>query len=158
MSATVKYNGSTIASVEDGASVELDTQGKYMSGNVTVEAEIVPEPSYQSKTVTPTTSQQTIAPDNGYDGLSQVIINAIPEKFGDTTGDTGTAANVLAGIKVHTIVNGTATQITGSMTNNGAISGSINGLTTMIYSVPAGYTTGGTVSLTSDIEDALAAI
>lgn len=38
MSATVKYNGSTIASVEDGASVELDTQGKYMSGNVTVEA------------------------------------------------------------------------------------------------------------------------
>lgn len=38
MSATIKYNGSTIASVEDGASVELDTQGKYMSGNVTVEA------------------------------------------------------------------------------------------------------------------------
>ena len=38
MSTTVKYNGSTIASVEDGASVELDTQGKYMSGNVTVEA------------------------------------------------------------------------------------------------------------------------
>lgn len=38
MSATIKYNGSTIASVEDGASVELDTQGKYMSGNVTIEA------------------------------------------------------------------------------------------------------------------------
>lgn len=38
MSATVKYNGSTIASVEDGGSVTLDTQGKYMSGNVTVEA------------------------------------------------------------------------------------------------------------------------
>lgn len=38
MSATIKYNGSTIASVEDGASVTLGTQGKYMSGNVTVEA------------------------------------------------------------------------------------------------------------------------
>lgn len=38
MSATIKYNGSTIASVEDGASVELDTQGKLMAGNVTVEA------------------------------------------------------------------------------------------------------------------------
>lgn len=38
MSATIKYNGSTITSVEDGKSVILDTQGKYMSGNVTVEA------------------------------------------------------------------------------------------------------------------------
>lgn len=38
MSTTVKYNGSTIASVEDGASVELDTVGKYMASNVTVEA------------------------------------------------------------------------------------------------------------------------
>lgn len=38
MSATITYNGSIIASVEDGASVELDTQGKLMAGNVTVEA------------------------------------------------------------------------------------------------------------------------
>lgn len=90
--------------------------------------------------------------------LSKVTVNAIPAKFGDTTGDTAVAANLLAGVKAHTIVNGTATQITGSMTNNGAISGSIDGLTTTSYSVPAGYTTGGTVSLTSDIEDALAAI
>jgi hypothetical protein len=44
------------------------------------------------------------------------------------------------------------------MTNNGAISGSINGLTTTSYSIPAGYTSGGSVSLTSDIEDALSAI
>ena len=44
------------------------------------------------------------------------------------------------------------------MANNGAISGSIDGLTTTSYSIPAGYTTGGNISLTSDIEDALAAI
>lgn len=111
----------------------------------------------EEKSATPTTSAQNVTPTAGK-VLSKVIVNAIPAKFGDTTGDTGTAADVLAGIKVHTIVNGTATQITGSMTNNGAISGSIDGLTTMSYSVPAGYTTGGTVSLTSDIEDALAAI
>ena len=45
------------------------------------------------------------------------------------------------------------------MPNNGAISGTIDGLTTTSYTVPSGYHSGsGTVSLTSDIEDALAAI
>lgn len=111
----------------------------------------------ETKTTTPTTATQNITPTSGK-VLSKVTVNAIPAKFGDTTGDTGTAADVLAGVKVHSILNGEAVLITGSMTNNGAISGSINGLTTTSYSVPAGYTTGGTVSLTSDIEDALAAI
>ena len=45
------------------------------------------------------------------------------------------------------------------MANNGAITGTIDGLTTTSYTVAAGYHNGsGTVSLTSDIEDALAAI
>lgn len=111
----------------------------------------------ETKTATPTTSAQNITPTNGK-VLSKVTVNAIPAQFGDTTGDTGVAADVLAGVKVHTIVNGTATQITGSMANNGAIAGSIDGLTTTSYTVPAGYTSGGTVSLTNDIETALAAI
>ena len=87
--------------------------------------------------------------------LSKVTVAAIPAKYGDTTGDDGVAANVLAGKKVHTIVSGTATQITGEMANNGAISATFDGLTTTSYSVPAGYTSGGTVSLDSSIEDAL---
>lgn len=111
----------------------------------------------EEKSATPTTSSQNITPTNGK-VLSKVTVAAIPAKYGDTTGDTATAANLLAGATAHTIVNGTATQITGSMANNGAISGSIDGLTTTSYSVPAGYTSGGTVSLTNDIETALAAI
>lgn len=111
----------------------------------------------ETKSATPSTSAQNITPTAGK-VLSKVTVNAIPSNFGDTTGDTGTAADVLAGVKVHTIVNGTATLITGSMADNGAISGSIDGLTATSYTIPAGRTTGGSVTLTSDIEDALAAI
>lgn len=50
----------------------------------------------------------------------------------------------------------------GTMPNNGATGGTITGLGAVAgdtsYAIPAGYTTGGTVSLTNDIENALAAI
>ena len=111
----------------------------------------------EEKSATPSTSSQNITPTSGK-VLSKVTVNAIPAKYGDTTGDTAIADYILAGYKAHTISSGSAVQITGSMTNNGAISGSIDGLTTTSYSVPSGYTSGGTVSLTSDIEEALAAI
>lgn len=123
----------------------------YHNGNGTVTIDL------EEKSVTPTTSSQNITPTSGQ-VLSKVTVNAIPAKFGDTTGDDAVAANLLAGKFAHTIVSGTATQIEGTMANNGAISGSIDGLTTTSYSVAAGYTSGGSVSLTNDIEQALAAI
>ena len=111
----------------------------------------------EEKSATPSTSSQNITPTSGK-VLSKVTVNAIPAKYGDTTGDTAIADYILAGYKAHTISSGSAVQITGSMTNNGAISGSIDGLTTTSYSVPSGYTSGGTVSLTDDILEALQAI
>ena len=44
------------------------------------------------------------------------------------------------------------------MANNGATTGTIDGLSITTFAVPAGYTTGGSVSLTNAIENALAAI
>ena len=123
----------------------------FHNGNGTVSI------SLETKTATPSASAQNITPTNGK-VLSRVTVNAIPANYGDTTGDTAVASNLLAGVKAHTIVNGVATLITGEMTNNGAISGTVDGLTATSYTIPAGYTSGGTVSLTSDIEDALSAI
>lgn len=112
----------------------------------------------EEKSATPTTSAQNITPTAGK-VLSKVTVNAIPAKYGDTTGDDAVAANLLSGKYAHTIVNGTATQIQGTMTNNGAIAATFDGLTTTSYTVPAGYHNGsGTVSLTNAIELALAAI
>ena len=110
----------------------------------------------QSKKVTPTKSAQTVTPTSGK-VLSSVSVAAIPALYVDTTEsttDAASAANILSGKKAW--VNGS--QVTGTMANNGATSLTIDGLTTLSVAVPAGYTSGGTVSLTDDIYDALAAI
>lgn len=110
----------------------------------------------QSKTATPTKSQQNITPDAGYFGLSDVTVGAIPETYQDTSSVTAEAAHVLTG-KIFVTADGSVTA--GVMVNNGAVEASFDGLTTLYYTVPAGYHSGtGKVSLTSDIENALAAI
>ena len=112
----------------------------------------------EEKTVTPSASSQNVTPTSGK-VLSKVTVNAIPSNYGDTTGDTATAADMVAGVKGHTIVNGEATQITGTMVDRGTVTATIDGLTTTSYTIPAGKHSGsGTVSLTNDIELALAAI
>lgn len=111
----------------------------------------------ETKSATPAATSQDVTPTSGK-VLGKVTVAAIPSNYGDVTGDDAVAANILYGKIAHTNVNGVATQITGIMVNNGAIAGTIDGLSTTSYSVPAGYTSGGSVTLTNDIENALAAI
>ena len=110
----------------------------------------------QAQSATPTKSKQVITPDDGYDALISVEVAAIPDAYQDVTGVTATAGDVLAN-KI--FVDSTGAQVPGTMTNNGAVAATIDGLTTTEYTVPAGYHSGaGKVSLTNDIETALAAI
>lgn len=108
----------------------------------------------ETKSATPTKSAQTISPTTGK-VLASVSVAAIPAAYQDVTGVTAVAADVLDG---KYIVDATGKKLEGSMPNNGATGGSIDGLTATSLTIPAGYTTGGTVSLTDDIETALAAI
>lgn len=56
-------------------------------------------------------------------------------------------------------VDATGAQKAGTMPDNGTVAATIDGLTTTEYTIPAGKHSGtGTVSLTTDIETALAAI
>lgn len=108
----------------------------------------------ETKTATPTKATQNITPSSGK-VLSKVTVNAIPAAYQDVTSVDAVATDVLDGKK---IVAADGTVVTGSMANNGAMNKSIDGLTATSVTIPAGYTSGGTVSLTTDIEEALAAI
>lgn len=90
-------------------------------------------------------------PNNPY--VNKVVYNN--NTLIDLTGDTVATTDVLYGASVHLADGSSAT---GTMPNNGAISGTINGLSTSTYSIPSGYTSGGNVNLTSDIENALALV
>ena len=107
----------------------------------------------EQKTATPTKAEQNITPAGSV--LSKVTVAAIPAKYQDVSSVTAAAGDILAGKK---IVSSTGAVVEGTMANNGAIAKTIDGLTTTSVTIAAGYTSGGTVSLTNDIEEALMAI
>ena len=109
----------------------------------------------ETKIVTPTKSAQNITPTSGK-VLSKVTVEAIPDKYQDVSGVTTTPANVLDGTY---FVDSTGELKEGTMPDKGEVNATIDGLTTTSYTIPAGKHSGsGKVSLTSDIENALAAI
>lgn len=108
----------------------------------------------ETKSATPAEAAQDITPTKGK-VLGKVKVGAIPDKYKDVSGVTAGAADVLDG-KFIVLADGSKAE--GTMANNGAISKTIDGLTQTSVDIPAGYTSGGTVSLTDDIENALAAI
>ncbi len=144
---TMPDNGTVAEYLSENKKSYTIPAGKHSgSGKVSV--------STETKSATPKKTSQIIAPTNGK-LLSRVNVLAIPDEYQDVTGVTATADTVLIGSD---FVNAAGDLVNGAMPNNGAISELIDGLTVTSVTIPAGHTTGGTVSLTSDIEDALAAI
>ena len=141
-------NNGAVSKTLDTSTTSYTVPAGYHDGKGTVK--VVNE----TKSATPTKSSQTIKPTSGK-VLSAVTVAAIPAAYQDVTGVTASAANVLEGFN---IVSKNGEVVEGAMANNGSVSGSIDGMTTTSKTIPAGYTTGGTISMTSDIEDALAAI
>lgn len=141
-------NNGNVSQTLDATSITYTIPKGYHGGTGTVKIVL------EEKTVTPTKSTQNITPTGGK-VLSKVIVNPIPDAYQDVTQVDAAATEVLSGKK---IVSSTGEVVTGSMPNNGSTSKTFDGLTTTSVSIPSGYTSGGTVSLTGDIEEALAAI
>ena len=140
-------NNGAVNKTLDISSPSYTVPAGYHNGSGTVQ--IVPE----AKTATPTKAPQNVTPTAGK-VLSKVTVQAIPAEFVDTSDADALAAEILDGKFAY--VGGV--KVEGTMPNNGAVNGRFDGMTVTSFSVPAGYTSGGVVSLTNDIETALAAI
>lgn len=142
-------NNGAVSKTLDVTTISYTIPKGYHSGAGTVKITL------ETKTVTPTKATQTITPSAG-SVLSQVTVDPIPDAYQDVTSVTAEAGDVVANKK---FVNATGEVVNGTMPDNGTVTETIDGLTTTSYTIPAGKHSGsGTVSLTGDIEEALAAI
>lgn len=151
----IANKGTVAAQVKEGEQYTIEA-GYYKGGTVTG---VAGGGNYDLVTVdpvTPTKHEQVItAGDAGY-GLSSVTVLPIPTQYQDVTDVNVPAEYVLS---PYVFVDKEGTNTAGTMPDNGAVEGQIDGLAKTSYTIPKGYHDGnGTVALTDDIENALAAI
>lgn len=164
-----------LGDVADAIRTKKGTTDTIPAANFDTEIVGIDTVNAQEKTVTPSTSAQTVTPDVEYNALSQVTVeavtndidsNIIPENIKKNTSILGVVGTLTEGIDTSdatatsddivldktAYVNGM--KITGTMANNGGLN---YAPTTTEQTIPAGYTSGGTVyAVTNDIDSNIA--
>lgn len=81
-------------------SVDITANGTHnVSGKASVNVNVSAQLKLQQKTITPTKSKQTVKSDSSYDGLSEVIVNAIPDEYISPSGSLNITENGTYDIK-----------------------------------------------------------
>lgn len=143
---TMPNNGAVSKTLDSTSTSYTIPKGYHNgAGNVSI--------ALEKKSITPTKSIQIATPTTGK-VLSKVTVGAIPDNYIDTTDANALAGEILDGKSAYVA----GVKVEGAMPNNGSVSAEIDGITTTSKVIPAGYTSGGTISLSDDIETALAAI
>lgn len=101
------YDGLSSVQVNAVSASELNvtSNGTYTpaSGSyynrVIVNTDSSTEFNLQTKQVTPTTSPQSVTPDEGYNGLSSVTVSAIPSRYADVSGLSISVGDVISGVQ-----------------------------------------------------------
>ena len=139
---TVTQNGTVIPS-----------EGKVLSKVI---VNVDNSPNLQEKTVSPSKEIQTVVSDEGYDGLSKVIIEAIADIYADISGVTASAEDVLEG---KSFVSSAGENVAGAMKNMADSGISIDGMINEAVPIPSGFYNGmGYATITDSIENELAAL
>lgn len=131
--------------VKPSGSLSITQNGSY---DVTEKAGVVvsvdTEPTLQEKTATPTKAKQTVTADNGYDGLSKVTVEAIPNQYITTTDANAAAGDIMKDKTAY--VNGS--KVTGSFSIDNELSAQdnlISQIQTALEGKAAGGSGGGSV-------------
>lgn len=114
----------------------VDMQGGFVTGGAS-------GASLQSKTVSPSESAQTVKADNGYDGLSQVTVNAVSKTYVGSGVTKKSAATYTPGTSDQSIASGQ--YLSGTQTIKGdanLVAGNIKSGVS-VFGVTGTYTGGG---------------
>lgn len=84
-----------IAAKYDGTATAT-TNAEAIANIAAVAANIPPSPTLEDKTVTPSTSEQTITAGDNYDGLGTVTVNAVTAAIDDNI----VAGNIKSGVTI----------------------------------------------------------
>lgn len=96
----VTVNAIPSSYVIPSGTVNITANGTHdVSGKASVNVNVSTQSKLQQKTVTPTKSKQTIKSDSSYDGLSEVIVNAIPDEYISPSGSLNITENGTYDIK-----------------------------------------------------------
>lgn len=131
--------GSKNISISSNGTSTYQASNDNLDGYSSVAITTNVQPTLQSKTISPTTSSQTISADNNYDGLSQVTINAVTNSIDSNI----TAGNIKKDVSILGVTgtyDNSSDLGTKTITENGtynASSDSLDGYSSVTVNVPS---------------------